>query len=250
MDGVAEVQALIDQYNAVMAKWSDPDADYEAIGAEQSGARGPDQRGRRVERRAQRRDRDGRAPLPARRRRRHHALRRREAARGARAGCCSSTPTCCCSTSRPTTSTPSRSSGSSASSTSTAARSSRSPTTATSSTTSPSGSSSSTAAGASRSPATTPAGWSRSSSAWRASRSRPTPAQRTLARELEWVRMGAKARQAKGKARLSAYEQLLAEANDAKRTERELEIAIPPGPRLGDQVIEVATCARATATGC
>src|SRR4249920_449512 len=64
--------------------------------------------------------------------------------------------------------------------------------------------------------------------------------QRTLARELEWVRMGAKARQAKGKARLSAYEQLLAEANDAKDTTRELEIAIPPGPRLGDQVIEVA----------
>jgi ATPase subunit of ABC transporter with duplicated ATPase domains len=51
--------------------------------------------------------------------------------------------------------------------------------------------------------------------------------------------MGAKARQAKGKARLTAYEQLLAEANDAKDTARELEIAIPPGPRLGDKVIEV-----------
>jgi ATPase subunit of ABC transporter with duplicated ATPase domains len=62
--------------------------------------------------------------------------------------------------------------------------------------------------------------------------------QRTLARELEWVRMGAKARQAKGKARLSAYERLLAAANDAKATAHELEIAIPPGPRLGDQVIE------------
>ncbi len=53
--------------------------------------------------------------------------------------------------------------------------------------------------------------------------------QRTLARELEWVRMGAKARQAKGKARLSAYERLLAEANDDKASARELEIAIPPG---------------------
>jgi sulfate-transporting ATPase len=62
---------------------------------------------------------------------------------------------------------------------------------------------------------------------------------RTLARELAWVRMGARARQAKGRARLSAYEQLLAEANDAKDTSRELEIAIPPGPRLGDRVIEV-----------
>ena len=63
--------------------------------------------------------------------------------------------------------------------------------------------------------------------------------QRTLARELEWVRMAPRARQAKGKARLGAYEQLLAEAQDTKRTERELEIAIPPGPRLGDTVIEV-----------
>jgi energy-dependent translational throttle protein EttA len=63
--------------------------------------------------------------------------------------------------------------------------------------------------------------------------------QRTLARELEWVRMGAKARQAKGKARLGAYEKLLAEANDAKDQTRELEIAIPPGPRLGETVIEV-----------
>src|SRR3954466_13581962 len=64
--------------------------------------------------------------------------------------------------------------------------------------------------------------------------------QRTLARELEWVRMGAKARQAKGKARLSAYEKLLEESQDARGQQaRELEIAIPPGPRLGDQVIEV-----------
>jgi ATPase subunit of ABC transporter with duplicated ATPase domains len=51
--------------------------------------------------------------------------------------------------------------------------------------------------------------------------------------------MGAKARQAKGKARLTAYEKLLAEANDARDQSRELEIAIPPGPRLGDTVIEV-----------
>jgi ATP-binding cassette ChvD family protein len=63
--------------------------------------------------------------------------------------------------------------------------------------------------------------------------------QRTLARELDWVRLSPKARQSKGKARLTAYEQLLSEANDAKRSERELEIAIPPGPRLGDQVIDV-----------
>jgi ATP-binding cassette ChvD family protein len=62
---------------------------------------------------------------------------------------------------------------------------------------------------------------------------------RTLARELEWVRMGAKARQSKGRARLTAYEQLLAQANDEKTVTRELEIAIPPGPRLGEKVIDV-----------
>ncbi len=69
--------------------------------------------------------------------------------------------------------------------------------------------------------------------------------QRTLARELEWVRLSRRARQAKGKARLGAYEKLLAEANDAKGAARELEIAIPPGPRLGDSVIEVKNLAKA-----
>ena len=61
---------------------------------------------------------------------------------------------------------------------------------------------------------------------------------RTLDRELEWVRMAPKARQAKGKARLAAYEKLLAEAEAAERGPDRLEIHIPPGPRLGDQVIE------------
>ncbi len=63
--------------------------------------------------------------------------------------------------------------------------------------------------------------------------------QRTLARELEWVRLAPRARQAKGKARLTAYEKLMAEAQADKDGTRELEIAIPPGPRLGDSVIEV-----------
>ena len=63
--------------------------------------------------------------------------------------------------------------------------------------------------------------------------------QRTLARELEWVRLSPRARQAKGKARLSAYEQMLAEAQSDKGAGRDLEIAIPPGPRLGDSVIDV-----------
>jgi ATP-binding cassette ChvD family protein len=60
--------------------------------------------------------------------------------------------------------------------------------------------------------------------------------QRTLARELEWVRASPRARQAKSKARIDAYERLLAE--DPELRERELEISIPPGPRLGDVVVE------------
>jgi ATP-binding cassette ChvD family protein len=61
---------------------------------------------------------------------------------------------------------------------------------------------------------------------------------RTLERELEWIRMAPKARQAKGKARLKAYEQLLDEANQADRAASRLEISIPPGDRLGDLVLE------------
>ncbi|MEM9131604.1 MAG: energy-dependent translational throttle protein EttA [Actinomycetota bacterium] len=62
---------------------------------------------------------------------------------------------------------------------------------------------------------------------------------RTLARELEWVRMAPKARQAKGKARLSAYENLRTEAERYDPAEERVQIHIPPGKRLGDQVIEV-----------
>src|ERR671910_1126900 len=63
-----------------------------------------------------------------------------------------------------------------------------------------------------------------------------TKRQRTLQRELEWIRMSPRARQAKGKARLNAYEQLLNE-DTAKKLEQ-VEIYIPPGPRLGDVVVE------------
>ncbi len=59
---------------------------------------------------------------------------------------------------------------------------------------------------------------------------------KTLERELEWVRMGPKARHAKSKARLSAYDKMLNE--DTKQKEERLEIYIPNGPRLGDVVIE------------
>jgi sulfate-transporting ATPase len=65
---------------------------------------------------------------------------------------------------------------------------------------------------------------------------------RTLARELEWVRMSARARQAKSKARLGSYEKLLADEESVK-LER-VEIHIPPGPRLGDLVIEADDLAK------
>ncbi|MFT7204482.1 MAG: sulfate-transporting ATPase [Algoriphagus sp.] len=61
--------------------------------------------------------------------------------------------------------------------------------------------------------------------------------QKTLERELEWIRMTPKARQAKGKARLSAYDKLIGE--ESKEREAKLELFIPPGPRLGAKVIEV-----------
>ena len=63
--------------------------------------------------------------------------------------------------------------------------------------------------------------------------------QRTLQRELEWVKMSPKARQAKGKARLAAYDKLHAEAMASERGPDKLEINIPAGPRLGDNVINV-----------
>jgi sulfate-transporting ATPase len=67
--------------------------------------------------------------------------------------------------------------------------------------------------------------------------------QRTLARELEWVQMSPRARQAKSKARLAAYDALLQEAGE-KRAEA-VEISIPPGPRLGDVVVEADHVAKA-----
>ena len=63
-----------------------------------------------------------------------------------------------------------------------------------------------------------------------------TKRQKTLQRELEWIRMAPRARQAKGKARLNAYEQMLNE--DSAQKIEQVEIYIPPGPRLGDVVVE------------
>jgi sulfate-transporting ATPase len=61
---------------------------------------------------------------------------------------------------------------------------------------------------------------------------------RTLQRELEWVRMAPRARQAKGKARLTAYEKMLAEEKETEKRAEATEIRIPSGPRLGDLVVE------------
>ena len=63
---------------------------------------------------------------------------------------------------------------------------------------------------------------------------------RTLQRELEWVRMSPRARQAKGKARLNAYEKLLADETEAEKRVQATDLHIPPGPRLGDLVVEAA----------
>ena len=67
--------------------------------------------------------------------------------------------------------------------------------------------------------------------------------QKTLQRELEWVRMAPKARQAKSKARISSYEKMLGE--DAKQKEEKLELFIPAGKRLGNKVIEAVNVSKA-----
>lgn len=67
--------------------------------------------------------------------------------------------------------------------------------------------------------------------------------QKALGRELEWVRMNPKGRQAKGKARLSAYEKLMSQ--ETREKEEKLELFIPPGPRLGNKVIEAKGVSKA-----
>ncbi len=67
--------------------------------------------------------------------------------------------------------------------------------------------------------------------------------QKTLERELEWIRMSPKGRRAKGQARISAYENLLEQTAEAR--EKDLELFIPPGPRLGDMVVEAQGVSKA-----
>ena len=102
--------------------------------------------------------------------------------------------------------------------------------------------------GASRSRATTPRGSTRSRPGSPQEEKQESARRRTLARELEWVRMSPTARHAKSKARLASYERLLAE-DQASRHDG-VEIHIPAGPRLGDVVVAGrARAARASATG-
>jgi ATP-binding cassette ChvD family protein len=68
--------------------------------------------------------------------------------------------------------------------------------------------------------------------------------QAALERELEWIRMSPRARQSKGKARLTAFNELVAESEAAERRGDRLEIAIPPGPRLGDVVVNANSIAK------
>ncbi len=69
--------------------------------------------------------------------------------------------------------------------------------------------------------------------------------QASLERELEWIRMSPRARQSKGKARITAYNDLVAEAEASERRADRVELSIPPGPRLGDQVVEAANVVKA-----
>ncbi len=83
-------------------------------------------------------------------------------------------------------------------------------------------------------------GWLEQKQARLASEDRQSNArQRTLAQELEWVRLSPRARQAKGKARLAAYDQLLAKHESGGQRDEKLELSIPMNRRLGDQVIEL-----------
>ena len=69
--------------------------------------------------------------------------------------------------------------------------------------------------------------------------------QASLERELEWIRMSPRARQSKGKARVSAYNELVVEAESVERSADKVELSIPPGPRLGDQVLVAADVVKA-----
>jgi energy-dependent translational throttle protein EttA len=69
--------------------------------------------------------------------------------------------------------------------------------------------------------------------------------QASLERELEWIRMSPRARQSKGKARITAYNELVSEAESTERRAEKVELSVPPGPRLGDQVVDATGVVKA-----
>ena len=207
----AQLRDLLDRFNAISAAFAEPDADFDALLAEQARCRTrstvttPGASTRTLDRAMDA------LRLPGGRPRRDDALGRRAAPRRALpAAALVARPAAPRRADEPprrrvgrvARALPRRLQGHGRS---------RSPTTATSSTTSPAGSSSSTAAAASRSRATTRRGSSRSRRGSRVEEKQESARRRTLARELEWVRMSPRARHAKSKARLAAYERLLAE---------------------------------------
>ena len=236
MEGVGETKALLDRFNEVSMGFSDPDADMDALLAEQAELQEKIDACDGWDLRAHARDRDGRAALPARRCRRDHAVGRRAPPRRACAACCCRTRTCCCWTSPPTIWTPNRWPGWSGSWPSTRAPWWRSPTTATSWTMSRAGSSSSIAAAASPTRATTPAGWSRRRSGW------PRRSARTSPGSARWsarpTGSGRAPRPAAPSPRPASRPMTTCWQQSRDRAPELGQIVIPPGPRLGDLVIE------------
>ena len=217
MDGVGEPVRLLDRYNEVMAMWADPDADYDKIGAQQAeledkidGADAWDlERNVEIAMDALRCP-PGDADVTTLSRWR--AAPRRAVPAAAVAG-----PTCCCSTSPPTTSTPSRVAWLERFLQEyTRHRRRRHPRPLLPRQRRRAGSSSSTVAGASRSRATTRRGSSRSRSGSPARRRATRPGSAPSSASSSGCAWRPKARQAKGKARLAAYEKLLAEAEGGR----------------------------------
>ena len=209
--------------------WGDPDADYEKVGALQAELEDKINACRRLEPRAQRRDRHGRAAVPAERRRRHHAVGRRAPPRGpVPAAALPPRPAAARRAHQPPRRRERRLAGALPAGVP-GHRRGHHPRPLLPRQRRPAGSSSSTA-GRGFPFEGNYSGWLEQKQARLAQEEKQASArQRTLQRELEWVRMAPKARQAKGRARLTAYDKLLAEAEaDEGRGDR-LEISIPPG---------------------
>ena len=229
---------LLNRFDEINARLGEPlgrRRDGEAARGAGQGA-GCDRRRQGLGPRPPDRDRHGRHAAATRRGRRQHPLRRRDAGGWRSARSCSNDPISSCSTSRRTTSTPRASPGSNGIWRNIPARSSPSPTIATSSITSPSW-----ILELDRGQGIP---WQGNYSSWLEQKQdrlakeekQESTRRKTLARELEWVRMAPRARVAKNRARLQRYEQLAGQ--DADRRDEAIVLQIPPGPHLGDLVVE------------